>query len=66
VLVQGSPTRDGIVKILRDKDIERRLAALSRSLAASDAPEAAPDELLLEMQRLRQLKKQSLAARGDQ
>jgi len=66
VLVQGSLTRDGIVKILRDKDIERRLAALSRKLAASNAPEEAPDELLGEMQRLRQLKKQPLAASSDQ
>jgi DNA primase len=65
-LVQGSPTRDGIVKILRDKHIERRLAELNRSLAASDAPEAAPDELLGQMQRLRKLKKQPLAARSDQ
>ncbi len=40
-LVQGSPTREGIVKILRDKDIERRLADLNRQLAAPDLPEAA-------------------------
>jgi DNA primase len=65
-LVQGSPTRDGIVKILRDKDLERRLAELNRRLAASDAPEAASAGLLEEMQRLRQLKKQPLAARSDQ
>jgi DNA primase len=65
-LVQGSPTRDGIVKILRDKDIERRLAELNRRLAAHDAPEAASDGLLGEMQRLRQLKKQPLTARSDQ
>jgi hypothetical protein len=45
-LVQGSPTRDGIVKILRDKDIERRLAELNRRLAASDAPEAAPGRVI--------------------
>jgi hypothetical protein len=55
--VRGSPTRDGIVKILRDKDIDRRLAELNRRLASSDAPEAAVDELLGEMHRLRQLKK---------
>jgi DNA primase len=65
-LVQGSPTRDGIVKLLRDKDIERRLAELNRRLAASDEPGSAPDELLGEMQRLRQFKKQPLTARSDQ
>src|SRR5208337_768930 len=65
-LVRGSPTRDGIVKILRDKDIERRLAELNRKLASADAPEAASGELLAEMQRLRQLRKQPLTARSDQ
>jgi DNA primase len=65
-LVQGSPTRDGIVKILRDKDIERRLAELNRRLAASDAPEAASGGLLEEMQCLRQIKKQPLSPRSDQ
>jgi DNA primase len=65
-LVQGSPTRDGIVKILRDKDIERRLAELNRRLASSDAPEAAAGGLFSEMQRLRQHKKLPLTAMSDQ
>src|SRR5208282_5527937 len=59
-LVQGSATRDGIVKILRDKDIERRLAELDRKQAVPDLPEADSDVLLAETQRLRQLKKQAL------
>jgi DNA primase len=65
-LVQGSAMREGIVKILRDKDMERRLGELNRRLAASDATEAGQGELLVEMQRLRQLKKQPLAPRSDQ
>ena len=65
-LARGSPARDGIIKILRDKDIERRLAELNRRLAASDAPEADAGEWMAEMQRLRHLKKQPLAPRGDQ
>jgi DNA primase len=65
-LVQGSPTRDGIVKILRDKDIERRLAELNRRLAAADVSEADAGGLLEEMQRLRQLKKLPLSARSDE
>jgi DNA primase len=65
-LVQGSPTRNGIVKILRDKDIERRLAELNRGLAVSEAPEAAHSDLLTEMQRLRQLKQQPLTPKSDQ
>jgi DNA primase len=65
-LAQGSPTRDGMVKILRDKAIERRLAELNRKLSAPDAPESASGGLLEEMQRLRQLKKQPLAPKSDQ
>ncbi|HEV7927706.1 MAG TPA: DNA primase [Verrucomicrobiae bacterium] len=65
-LVQGSPTRDGIVKILRDKDIERRVADLNRRLAAADTAEASSGEWLEEMQRLRQLKKKPLLPRSDQ
>jgi DNA primase len=65
-LVQGSSTRDGIVKILRDKDIDRRLAELNRRLGATDATEAATDELLRETHRLRQFKKQPLTAKSDQ
>jgi hypothetical protein len=64
-LAQGSPTRDGIVKILRDKDLERRLADVNRRLTAPGAPEAASSDLLSELQRLRQLKKQPLAPLSD-
>jgi DNA primase len=65
-LVQGSPTREGLVKILRDKHIERRLAALNQRLAAPDLPEAAQAEVLAETQRLRRQKKQPLAPRSGQ
>ncbi len=65
-LVRGLPARDGIVKILRDKDIERRLAELNRKLSAPDSPEADSGQLLAEMQRLRQLKQQPLAEKSDQ
>jgi len=65
VLVQGSPARDGIVKILRDRDIERRLAELNRRLSAPDILQTASDELLREMQQLRQLKKQPLHAKSQ-
>jgi hypothetical protein len=41
-LVRGSPTRDGIVKILRDKDIDRRLAELNRRLASGCAGSRRP------------------------
>jgi DNA primase len=64
-LARGSPTRDGIVKILRDKDLERRLAEVNRRLTAPGAPEAASSDLLSELQRLRQLKKQPLAPLSD-
>jgi DNA primase len=60
-LVQGSATRDGIVKILRDIDIDRRLAELDRKLAAPDLAEAESDALQGEKQELRVLKRQTLA-----
>jgi DNA primase len=65
-LVQGTPMRPGILRIPRDKDIERRLAELNRRLTASDAPEAASGSLLSEIQRLRQLKKHPLSPLSDQ
>jgi DNA primase len=64
-LLQGSPTREGLVKILRDKHIERTLAALNQRLAAPDLPEAAQTEVLAETQRLRRLKKEPLAPKSD-
>jgi DNA primase len=65
-LVQGSPTREGIVKILRDKDIERRLADLNRRLAAAYEMQAAEDECLSEMQHLRRLKQQPLSPKSKE
>jgi DNA primase len=65
-LVQGSATCVGAVKILRDDDIDRRLAELQRKLAAAESLEAAWVGVQEEMQRLRQLKKLPLAARNDE
>jgi DNA primase len=64
-LMQGSPSREGLVKIIRDKHIERLLAALNQRLAAPDLPEAAQAEVLAETQRLRRLKKEPLLPRSD-
>jgi DNA primase len=65
-LLKGSPTRNGMVKILRDKHIERRLAAINQRLAAPETPEAEQNDLLTESQHLRRLKIQPLAARSDE
>jgi hypothetical protein len=64
--LKGVTGRDGAIKILRDKHLDRRLAALNRRLAAPDLPEAEQAEVLAETLRLRQLKRQPLAARSDQ
>jgi len=64
--LKGIAGRDGAIKILRDKHIERRLAALNRQLAAPDLPEAAQAEVLAETQHLRHLKKQPLSPKSDQ
>jgi len=64
--LKGMARRDGAIKILRDKYIDRRMAALNRQLAAPDLSESAQTDVLSETQRLRQLKKQPLTARSDQ
>ncbi|MGA2175843.1 MAG: DNA primase [Verrucomicrobiota bacterium] len=65
-VLKGSPTREGAIKILRDKHIERQLASIGRRLAAPDLDEAAQNELLTQSQHLRRLKKEPLTARSDQ
>jgi DNA primase len=60
-LVQGSATREGIVKILRDKYISSRMAELNLKLTAPDVAESAFAALEAEIQALRQLRQQPLA-----
>jgi DNA primase len=59
--LKGLPTRDGTLKILRDKHIERQLAALNLRLAAPDLKEEENSEICRRLVRLRQLKRQPLA-----
>jgi DNA primase len=61
--LKGLPTRDSTLKILRDKYIERQLAALNQRLNAPDLKEDEQRRVLTQMQSLRQLKKQPLAAK---
>jgi DNA primase len=63
ILLKGSPARDGVVKILRDKHIDLQLAALNQRLAAPDLKEDEQRQVLTQIQRLRQLKKQPLTAK---
>jgi DNA primase len=63
--LKGLPTRDSTLKILRDKYIERQLAALNQRLIAPDLKEDEQRPVLTQMERLRQLKKQPLAAKPD-
>jgi DNA primase len=64
--LKGLPTRDSTLKILRDKYIERQLAALNQRLNAPDLKEDEQRRILTQMERLRQLKKQPLAAKPDE
>jgi DNA primase len=64
--LKGLPTRDGALKILRDKYIEHQLAALNQSLAAPELNEQEQTEILTKIQHLRQLKKQPLAPKPVQ
>ena len=61
-LLKGSPTRDGVVKNLRDTAIDRQLAALNQRLAAAALDDAATLDLLQKKAHLNQLKQQPLAA----
>ncbi|HEY3860616.1 MAG TPA: DNA primase [Verrucomicrobiae bacterium] len=63
--LKGIGERDGAIKRLRDKHIDRRIAALHARLASPELPESGQAECLAEVQRLRQIKRQPLAAKGD-
>jgi DNA primase len=65
-VLKGSPTREGIVKILRDEFIRQRLASISQQLGAVELPEASQQELIAEKQHLMRLKKAPLTPRSDQ
>jgi hypothetical protein len=58
--LKGLPTRDSTIKILRDKHIERQLAALNMRLNAADLREDEQRQILTQIEGLRQLKKQPL------
>jgi hypothetical protein len=58
--------RDGAIKILRDKHIDRRLAAINQRLAAQELTESAQVEMLSERQCLSRLKKRPLTPMSDQ
>jgi len=64
--LKGPGQKDGIIKLLRDDFISKRVAALSQSLTNSELPEPTQTEILTEIQRLRQLKKLPLTARSDE
>jgi hypothetical protein len=66
VLLKGSPTRDGMLKILRDEFIKQRLASISQRLGAADLPEAQQQELMSEKQHLLRLKNSPLTPKSDQ
>jgi hypothetical protein len=59
-LLKGSPARPGVVQVLRDKYIERQLAALNPRLANPDLTDAEKIETLNEIQTLRSIKKQAI------
>jgi DNA primase len=64
-VLKGSPTRQGAVKILRDKFIDRQLAACNQRLADPALPQADQTALIQQTQSLRLLKKQPLVPKSD-
>ena len=65
-VLKGSPTREGMVKILRDEFIRQRLASISQRLGMADLPEASQQELVAEKQHLLRLKNAPLTPKSDQ
>jgi DNA primase len=63
--LKGLASKDGTIKILRDKYIERQLAALNQRLAAPGLKEEETADISRRLDRLRQLKKQPLAPKGE-
>jgi hypothetical protein len=65
-LLKGSPARDGTVKNLRNRYIERQMAALSIRLHSPDLKEDEKIQISNQKERLRELKKQPLAAKTQE
>jgi DNA primase len=61
--VKGVAARDSTIKILRDKHIDRQLAALQQRLSVPELNEDEQCRLIAQMQQLRQFRKQPLAPR---
>ena len=64
-VLKGAGPRDGALKILRDRHIDRQLAALTQRLADPALDEAEQTSLLTQTQRLRQQKREPLHALSD-
>jgi len=64
-VLKGSPTREGAVKIIRDRFIDRQLAAANQRLTDPALPESEQGALIAQTQNLRKLKKHPLAAKSD-
>jgi len=62
--IKGSPTRHGAVKNLRDKYIERQLAALRQHFESPELSDTETRELQEKQRRLNQLKQQPLAPKN--
>jgi DNA primase len=65
-VLKGSPTKEGVLKRLRDEFIQQRLTSISQRLGATDVPEEEQHQLLREKQHLHQLKKAPLVPKSDQ
>ena len=64
--LKGLPTRDSTIKILRDKYIERQLAALNQRLDAPDLREEEQRLVLTQIDSLRRLKKLPLSPKPQE
>jgi len=64
--LKGQGNQVGIIKGLRDKHIDLQVAALNQSLTNPDLKEDEQKQVLTQIENLRQLKKQPLAAKSEE
>ena len=63
--LKGTLQRPGVVKILRDKWIDRQLSALQQALLNPELPDETKNDIITQQFQLRDLKKQPLMAKGE-
>ena len=65
ILLKGEAGKSGVIRTLRDKFIDRQLAAIRQQMSSPDISGSSLEELITQQAQLRSLKQQSLTPLGD-